>query len=219
MTEHELIGYVFMGTLGAFFLLGLPAYYFLRKNRTLASGPPVLGRVATWPLQPLDLVVASGYIAFFVAGWKLSGSVDQKEALSKANAWMIAGNSLVMLMFAAMVPLVMFWRIRPEKFFGLNWPQWRWIFLIVPCFLVGVMVIATIIMTLVWQKFVEGNFGGDVQAMVQMITETDHTTCGDTYLASRLSFRSILGVLGCGILGSIVSIGLVFGCNVEHSLR
>ena len=63
MTEHELIGYVFMGTLGAFFLLGLPAYYFLRKNRNLAR-PPVLGKVATWPLQPLDWVVASGFIAF-----------------------------------------------------------------------------------------------------------------------------------------------------------
>ena len=188
MTEHELIGYVFMGTLGAFFLLGLPAYYFLRKNRTLASGPPVLGRVATWPLQPLDLVVASGYIAFFVAGWKLSGSVDQKEALSKANAWMIAGNSLVMLMFAAMVPLVMFWRIRPEKFFGLNWPQWRWIFLIVPCFLVGVMVIATIIMTLGWQKFVEGNFGGDVQATVQMIKETE-----DLALMAAMISAAVIG--------------------------
>jgi len=196
MTEHELIGYVFMGTLGAFFLLGLPAYHFVRKYRNPAR-PPALGKVATWSLQPLDLIVATGYIALFVGGWKISESVDQEEALSKMTAWMITGQSVMMLMFAAMVPLVMFWRVRPEKFFGLNWPKWRWIFLIIPCFLVGVMVVGTLILALGWQKFVEGNFGGEVQATVQMIRETQ-------------DFLLIAAMISAAVIGAPIAEEIIF---------
>jgi membrane protease YdiL (CAAX protease family) len=187
MTEHDLIGYVFMATLGMFFILGLPAYYYVRRIRP-AGKPPALGKVPTWPIQPLDLVVATGYIAFFVAGWKLSGEVDQEEALSKITPWTVAGNSLTMLFFAAFVPLVLFWRVRPTVFFGLNWPQWRWIFLIIPCFLAGVILVATSIALLGWQSFVEDRFGGDLQAMVQMIRETK-----DVALIAAMISAAVIG--------------------------
>ena len=160
-----------MGTLGAFFLLGLPGYAVWRRIHG-GKKPPALDQVPTWSVQPLDLVVATGYIAFFVAGWKLSKDLDQEELASRLDQWTVLGNAVVMLFFAALVPLVMFWRVRPVEFFGLKWPKWRWIFLIVPCFLVGVIVLAAMIGLMGWQDYVKDNFGGDLQPTVQMIRET-----------------------------------------------
>lgn len=177
MTEHELIGYVFMGTLGAFFLLGLPGFAVWRRFRPAGKPPEIgkqagVGRVPTWSILPLDLVVATGYIALFVAAWKVSGKVDQKEALSNINVWAISGNAMVFLFFASVIPLVMFWRVRPVEFFGLKWQGWRWIFLIIPCFLVGVVILAGLIAVTGWQGFVKENFGGNLQATVQLVRET-----------------------------------------------
>ena len=126
MTEHDLIGYVFMGTLGAFFLLGLPGFFLWRRFRP-AGEPPELGtsagfgKVATWSIQPLDLVVATGYIAMFVAVWKASGIAAEKGTIKELDKVTVVASSLMMLFFASVIPFVMSWRVKFLRNHLLRW--------------------------------------------------------------------------------------------------
>ena len=177
MTEHDLIGYIFMGTLGAFFLLGLPGFAIWRKFRPAGKPPEFgktvgFGKVATWSIHPVDIVVAMGYIAMFVANWKMTGRMEETGTVRELDKWTVIGSTLITLSFASVIPFVMYWRVRPVEFFGLKWPQWRSIFLIVPCFLFGVLFLAAIVGLTGWPDFVKENFGGGLQDSVRVIQET-----------------------------------------------
>ena len=193
MTEHDLIGYIFMGTLGAFFLLGLPGFAIWRRFRPVGKPPEFgksvgFGKVATWSIHPVDIVVAMGYIAMFVAGWKMTGRMEETETVRELDKWTVTGNTLIMLFFASVIPFVMYWRVRPVEFFGLNWPQWRWIFLIVPGFLMGVILLASIVWLAGWPDFVKENFGGGLQESVKAIRETN-----DIALIAAMISAAVIG--------------------------
>ena len=193
MTEHDLIGYIFMGTLGAFFLLGLPGFAIWRRFRPVGKPPEFgksvgFGKVATWSIHPVDIVVAMGYIAMFVAGWKMTGRMEETETVRELDKWTVTGNTLIMLFFASVIPFVMYWRVRPVEFFGLNWPQWRWIFLIVPGFLMGVILLASIVWLAGWPDFVKENFGGGLQESVKAIRETNDIALIMLFFASVIPF-------------------------------
>lgn len=126
--EYQVLGDVFLIAIVALFALALPGYALLRR-RSPESDWNLGGNVGISVIQPLDLVVAGGYVLLFSAGWK---SLPESTAKAAEEGMTVSGvvvGQVGMLILAGLVPAVLFWRGNLREFFGLRWPEWKKVFL------------------------------------------------------------------------------------------
>ena len=173
-------------TLISFFGLALPGYALVRLIWP-ESDWHLGGSISTSIIQPLDLVVAGGFITLFVLNWKFMKDKAAEAVLTIPSASSILGGSLGLLLIAAVIPAVLFWRINLMEFFGLRWDRWKSIFWIMPCFVIAIMLLGGIMFILGWHPWVEATFGSKPQHMVQIVQTTP-----DLALIGTIMFAAII---------------------------
>ncbi|YCM42190.1 type II CAAX endopeptidase family protein [Verrucomicrobiaceae bacterium 227] len=169
--EYKLLGNVLLVTVLAFFGLALPGYALVRHFWP-ESGWNLGGSVGTSVLQPLDLVVAGGFVSLWVLQWRQMPAQLANSDLDALTTGTILAGSLAFVMLAAVIPLVLFWRANLCEFFGLRWDGWKKIFWIMPAFVVSMFALNVVIMLSGWPEWVEGNFFGEGQKTVKLLRET-----------------------------------------------
>ncbi|MFT6241021.1 MAG: membrane protease YdiL (CAAX protease family) [Akkermansiaceae bacterium] len=158
-------------TLISFFGVALPGYALVRSIWP-ESDWNLGGSVSTSAIQPLDLVVVGGYVALFVLNWKVLVARMAEATLQVPTVGGVLGGSFGFLLIAAVIPAVLFWRINLNEFFGLRWDQWKQALWIVPCFVLGMMLLLVVMNQLGWHSWVESNYGAKPQVMVKLLKET-----------------------------------------------
>lgn len=184
--EYQVLGDVFLIAIVAFFALALPGYALLRR-RSPESDWNLGGNVGISVIQPLDLVVAGGYVLLFSAGWK---SLPESTAKAVEEGMTVSGvvvGQVGMLILAGLVPAVLFWRGNLREFFGLRWPEWKKVFWIAPAFVFGIMVLVSLQLSLGWKDWTEVKFGANPQASVSVLRESK-----DVLLVSVVAFSAVV---------------------------
>ena len=184
--EYLLLGNILLATVVAFFGLALPGYYLVRRFWP-ESDWNLGGSVGTSAIQPLDLVIAGGFATMFVLNWKSIPESVAKADLHSLTAGKVLIQAVFNLALAAMIPLVMFWRVNVNEFFGLRWDGWRHLFWIVPSFVIGVFLVTFVMMQAGWNEWVDAHYGGTGQEAVTMIQET-----GNRRLLAAMAFSAVL---------------------------
>ena len=93
---------------------------------------PQIGRVSTGYYRPLDLLgLGFVFIIFFslVVGSVRASASKDGAAVNVDNLISSIGFQLVT---ASIVTALVVNRVRPVKWLGLRWPEWRWVFVIAP---------------------------------------------------------------------------------------
>ncbi len=170
----------------SFFALALPGYALVRLIWP-ESDWNLGGSVSTTVIRPIDLVLVGVYTAYFVASWKLLIEGLAKADLSVPTAGSVMGGAVFTLILASMAPAALFRRINLMEFFGLRWEGWKHVFWIVPCFVVGMMVVGVVMMQAGWQEWVKANYGGGSQRAVQIMRETQ-----DMALLGAIAFSAVV---------------------------
>lgn len=184
--EYLLLGNILLATVVAFFGLALPGYYLVRRFWP-ESDWNLGGSVGTSAIQPLDLVIAGGFATMFVLSWKMIPDAVATADLNPITTVKVLSSAATYVMLAALVPLVMFWRVNLNEFFGLRWEGWRNLFWIVPLFVIGVFVLNILMMQAGWMEWVTVHFGGKNQEAVTLIQET-----GNRRLLAAMAFSAVL---------------------------
>ena len=144
--------------------------------------PP--GRVSTSHYQPLDLL-GIGFI-FTVFFSLVIGSI---RATGKA-AHVLSVNSIIQsiafqFIIAGIVTAFVISRIRPVEWLGLKWPGWRWVFLIAPGTVIGMLLFFSGLQASGFMKWIE-SFGIEtVQDSVKILkTSNDPVILGLMIIAA-----------------------------------
>lgn len=169
--EFQILKTVFLTVVALFLLLALPGYAWLRKSAPEIDLIPG-GRVSISAIKPLDLIVVGLYILIF-AGF-LKGTefkMNHPEEL-EMSVGMVMASSITMLLIAAVVPAVLFWRVNLMEVFGLRWPDWKNILWIMPAFVFAMMVIGALMVASGWQSWVQDSLGSKPQEAVTLVRET-----------------------------------------------
>ena len=97
-----------------------------------------VGRVSTRFYQPLDLLgIGFIYTIFFglvIGAIRASGKAERVLSIDS-----IIQSIVFQFIIAGIVTAFVIRRIRPVEWLGLKWPGWRWVFLIAPGTVVGMM--------------------------------------------------------------------------------
>jgi len=185
--EYKLLGNVLLMTVVAFFGVALPGYALVRHFWP-ESGWNLGGSVGTSVLQPLDLVLAGGFVSLWVLQWQQMpeqfANADLEEALTAGE---ILAGALVFVMLAAVIPLALFWRSNLCEFFGLRWHGWKSVFWIMPAFVVSMFALNVVMMLSGWPDWVKANFGGEGQKTVKLLSETN-----DLGMIGAMAFAAVI---------------------------
>jgi membrane protease YdiL (CAAX protease family) len=104
------------------------------QSPVLESLPPALpvGKVATWPYRPLDLLgLGLVFLLFFsLAVASTRSAAGQDELVLSAEG--LVTSIAFQFICAGIVTFFVIGRIHPVDWLGLKWPDWPWIFLIAP---------------------------------------------------------------------------------------
>lgn len=184
--EQKLLGDIFLMTLISFFCLALPGYALMRLIWP-ESDWNLGGSVSTSVVRPMDLVLMGIYTVYFVATWKLLTQSMSDADLNVPTAGTVMGGAVFTLLLASLAPAALFRRIDLREFFGLRWDRWVHIFWIVPCFVVGMMVVGVVMMQAGWQDWVKTNYGGGSQKAVLLMRETQ-----DMALLGAIAFSAVV---------------------------
>jgi hypothetical protein len=169
--EYQVLGDVFLIAIVALFALALPGYALVRK-RFPESDWNLGGNVGTSVIQPLDLIIAGGYVLLFFAGWKSLPDTMAKAAEKEMTVSGVVINQVGMLILAGLIPAVLFWRADVREFFGLRWEGWKKVFWMAPLFVFGMMALVSLQLGLGWKEWTEGRFGANPQSSVTMLQES-----------------------------------------------
>lgn len=186
VVEYKLLGNILLVTVVAFFGVALPVYAWLRRLNP-ESDWNTGGNVGTSIIEPLDLVVAGGYVSLWVILWKTLPETLAKAGAGEMTASAAAGSGVFLLILASVVPMVLFWRGNLLEFFGLRWKGWTKVFWIMPVFVVGAFVLNVFLMNVGWVEWVQANFNGDKQSSVKMLMETK-----DLGLLLAMAFSAVI---------------------------
>jgi membrane protease YdiL (CAAX protease family) len=184
--EHKLLGDLFLMTLISFFGLALPGYALIRLVWP-ESDWNLGGSVSTSVIQPIDLVVAGGYIVVFVLNWKHLIKSLAEASLNVPTAESVLVGSFTMLLLSALIPAILFRRINLMEFFGLRWLGWPKVFWITPCFVIGMMILGALMSQLGWHDWVKSHFGGGSQRAVELLRTTP-----DMGLLGAIAFSAVV---------------------------
>lgn len=184
--EYKLLGNVLLITVVAFFGVALPGYALVRHFWP-ESGWNLGGSVGTSVLQPLDLVIAGGFVSLWVLQWKEMPEQLANADLEKLTAGGILLGSLVFVMLAAVIPLVLFWRSNLCEFFGLRWHGWKKVFWIMPAFVLSMFALNVLMMFSGWPDWVKAHFGGEGQKTVKLLRESN-----DPGLIWAMAFSAVI---------------------------
>ena len=169
--EHGILGFLLMSTAVAFFFIAVPGYWIIRK-RWPESGWNLGGSVATSCIRKYDLLIVGALVVFYGVQWKFSQG--KQFTLEKINLSSVIGSAVFYLMLGAIVPFLLFRRAHLAEFFGLRWTEWKWIFAIIPVFLIGIFTCAAILKASGWHNLIQSNFSSGLQDAVQlMMTSRD----------------------------------------------
>lgn len=186
VVEQKLLGDIFLMTLISFFCLALPGYALMRLIWP-ESDWNLGGSVSTSVVRPMDLVLVGIYTVYFVATWKFLPKSVADADLNVPTAGTVLGGAVFTLMLASLAPAALFRRIDLREFFGLRWDRWVHIFWIVPCFVVGMIVVGIVMMQAGWQEWVKANYGGGSQKAVELMRETQ-----DMALLGAIAFSAVV---------------------------
>jgi len=164
--EYALLGYLLLGTVVAFFGVALPGYWLLRRVFP-ESGWNLGGSVSVSAIRAFDLAAVGAFVAMYVLAWE-----GLLEGRAEITAERLVAGGVGMLMLAAVVPLLLFWRVDVLEYLGLRWREWRLVFIIAPVFVVGVFVVNLLVYFTGWPGWVEARFGGEAQEMVLVLMGT-----------------------------------------------
>ncbi len=185
--EYKLLGNVLLITVVSFFGVALPGYALVRHFWP-ESGWNLGGSVGTSVLQPLDLVVAGGFVSLWVLQWQqMPAQFAESDLQQPLTAVKILAGSLVFVMLAAVIPLVLFWRSNLHEFFGLRWEGWKAVFWIMPAFVISMFALNMVMMIAGWPDWVKATFGGEGQKTVQLLRET-----GDAGVIWAMAFSAVI---------------------------
>ncbi len=173
LVEYQLLGDLYLMTLVSFFLLALPGYALVRRQWP-ESDWNLSGSVSTSKIQIIDLLILGGFIILFTLQWKFTGTRISTQPLDPPSALAILNGSLGYLMFAAIVPAVIFWRANLIEFFGLRWDSWRQLLWIIPSFIIGIIALGGLLYLLGWNSWVTSHYSAKPQQMVELIQSTEH---------------------------------------------
>lgn len=182
--EHAVIGQLLLTTVVAFFGIALPSYWLMRRFWP-ESGWNLGGSVHTSCFQRWDLLVLGALSIYYITSWRMARGVD--PILKDLTSENIMASAICYLGGAAILCALLFRRINLMEYFGLRWPGWLWIFLIVPAFL-GVMYFSSMMLQLSgWNEVVRAHFGTQLQAGVQLLMNSD-----DWNLILALAFAALI---------------------------
>lgn len=135
--------------------------------------PPELpvGRVSTWFYHPYDLLgIGLIYSIFFALVIASVRAPHAGEGELSMNA--LEQSIAFQFISAGIVTSFMVSRVRPVTWLGLNWPGWRWIFLIAPGAVVSMWIFFAGLQEVGFMKWIE-SFGVEtVQDTVKILQTT-----------------------------------------------
>lgn len=171
VAEYKLLGNLLLVTVVSFFGLALPIYAWLRKRHPEIDWNRE-GNVGTSTIEPLDLVVVAGYLSLWLFQWKGLPQAMLSAQTTPPTVSGAASSGVFLLVLAAVVPLVMFWRTSLVEFFGLRWKGWPCLFWLIPLFVIGFFCLAVLLDQLGWMKWVSAEFHAQKQDSVKLLSET-----------------------------------------------
>lgn len=173
-----------MATAVAFFVIAVPGYWIIRKLWP-ESGWNLGGSVPTSCIRKYDLLIVGALVLFYALLWK--SSKDQPFTMEELTFPKVIASGAFYLVLAAIVPFLLMRRTHLAEFFGLRWVAWRWIFVIVPFFLIGIYSSAFILKESGWHARVQSHFGSELQDSVRLIM-----TSSDAPLLIAISLSAIV---------------------------
>ncbi|MDB4618535.1 CPBP family intramembrane metalloprotease [Akkermansiaceae bacterium] len=182
--EHGILGFILMVTAVAFFVIAVPGYWVIR-NIWPQSGWNLGGSIATSCFKKYDLLVVGALVLYYGIQWKLNQG--QPFALEKISVASVISSSVFYLILAAAVPFLLFRRTHLAEFFGIRWAEWRWIFMIIPVFLIAIFICASLLKMTGWHDRISSYFGSQVQESVKLIM-TSH----DIPLLLAITFSAVI---------------------------
>lgn len=161
----------FLGALGAFAISTLVRT--LRARLRAGQPPPLpVGRVATWPYLPLDLVWMGFIFLTFFSLSVGSARLAAEKAETAINARALVVTIGFQLILAGMTVVVMAWRIGPAAWLGLRWPGWRWVFLIAPAGMGAMWVLGIALTVSGYMKWLKAMGVEEIQESVKLLQTT-----------------------------------------------
>lgn len=164
--EHGILGFFLISTAVAFFGIAVPGYWMVRKVWPESSWN-LGGSVGTAFFRNYDLVIVGLLVLFYGFQWKGASGVSSDPMTITTSTAIASG--LFYLTLGMMVVCLLARRTHLAEFFGLRWEGWRWIFVIVPMFLIGIFLSAALIQMSGWHERVVQGFGSEQQKSVQLL--------------------------------------------------
>lgn len=166
--------------------------------------PPPLpdGRVPVWFYRPLDLLgIGTVFLLFFsLVVTSVSQAGASEAALSPDGLIASIGFQFIL---AGLVTATVINRVRPVEWLGLNWPGWRWIFLIAPGTVLGMWMFFGGLQASGFMQWIE-SFGVEaVQDTVKILQEST-----DPLILGLMAFAAVVAAPLCE---EIVFRGYLYG--------
>jgi len=137
--------------------------------------PPAIpqGKIPIWFYRNVDLLPVGLIVAFYLAQGALTASMTDEPKASKITADVLINNMGVQFFWVAVATIVVFQRVRPVEWLGLNWRQWPWVIFIGPVTVFGMWFVFAMLYLVGYQQLLESLGVKKVQDMVEMFQKTE----------------------------------------------
>jgi membrane protease YdiL (CAAX protease family) len=137
--------------------------------------PPAIpqGKIPIWFYRNVDLLPVGLIVAFYLAQGALTASMTDEPKASKITADVLIINMGVQFFWVAVATIVVFQRVRPVEWLGLNWRQWPWVIFIGPVTVFGMWFVFAMLYLVGYQQLLESLGVKKVQDMVEMFQKTE----------------------------------------------
>jgi membrane protease YdiL (CAAX protease family) len=145
-------------------------------SRTGVDGlPPAIpqGKIPIWFYRNVDLLPVGLIVAFYLAQGALAASMTDEPKASKITVDVLIINMGVQFFWVAVATIVVFQRVRPVEWLGLNWRQWPWVIFIGPVTVFGMWFVFAMLYLVGYQQLLESLGVKKVQDMVEMFQKTE----------------------------------------------
>lgn len=149
------------------------------------------GKVATWFYRPFDLLgIGLIYLLFFGLSMASAGSAGKEDLVLNPEG--LLTSIAFQFIIAGIVTFFVIGRIHPVDWLGLNWPSWRWVFLIAPATVACMWILIGGLQVAGFMNWIESLGVETVQDTVKLLQESS-----DPLILGLMAFAAVVAAPLC----------------------